>query len=153
MKKSKLIKISALGTNKFSMIDLFLFLRWFADKKPHTILEQQVLHFTKYKKNIPKLLHYCMVDSNLVKANGDDFFNLPFHQRKVIITDKGDQYYRELAIYFGGDFDYYKYYDRDPYNEKFCSDIREEVRYVNANKAMKKGGFKKEGKIEGYTIN
>ena len=153
MKKLKKIEVSSLGTNKFSMIELFLFLRWFADKKPHTILEQQVLHYTKYKKNIPELLHYCMVDAKLVQAHDDDFFSLPFHHRKVIITDKGDKYYRELAIYFGGDSSYYKYYDRDPYNEKYSSDIREKVKYVDASAAMKKAGFKKEAKIEGYTIN
>lgn len=144
------IELNCLTSGRFKLIQIFLFLKWFGDKKPHTILEQQMLHFTKYRINIPDILRYCMVDCNLIVACEDDFMRLPFHKRKIIITEKGDKFYRELAILFGGDKEYFTFFDRDPYNERFFENkyITEKMKF----KGVSKDGFI-EKDVEGYTIN
>lgn len=93
----------------------FLVLTYYGDKKPHALHHQFTLIKTIYKKITHTKFLKIMKKFNqdgIIACYGEDYCRTPFLKRQHILSDKGDLMLREESIYRGGEFYYYKYFDR-----------------------------------------
>jgi tRNA(Ile)-lysidine synthase TilS/MesJ len=102
---------------------IYNFLEYWADKQPHRFIDQANIFSLAYKKdvlklklNIVKLLRYC-VQNQWIEGVGSNFYATCFPFRRFMLTDKGDEFFRILAIEQGGNFSYYRYFDREKNKE------------------------------------
>lgn len=104
---------------KYSQDIIYGFLRYWADKKPYKYRDQYMLFITryhrdvkKYKINFDKLMRY-FVNNQWIKGVGEGFYGVKMPFRYFMLTDKGDEYFRLLSVIRGGNFRFYKYFDRE----------------------------------------
>ena len=94
---------------------------YWADAQPHQYYQQHQLMLLRYGKDIKRdkinmfdLTRY-FVDNGWIKAidNNGEFYKTYFPFRSFVLTLKGDEYYRLLAIEHGADYGVYRYFDRE----------------------------------------
>ena len=98
-------------------------LKFYADALPHRYMDQHQLFYLRYSRDIKKdkvniieLTRY-FVHNGWLEGTEEDFYKTYFPFRSFEITRKGDEYYRLLSIEYGGNFRYYKYFDRQKEKE------------------------------------
>jgi len=85
----------------------------FGDNKEHSYDEIFCLGWTicgKDKKKFESIFKKCR-EYNLISKLGRTKTPL---EEKFKLSSKGDNYIRDTAVRYGGDFSYYKYMDRSP---------------------------------------
>jgi len=100
------------GNMKFKIKEVFDFLQLFADKAPHKFLDQYTMYMTLYKKDMIKITRWAMHNKFIVGV-GRNFLKLPLGLRTFILTEKGDDMFRDINIRNGADRMHYKYFDRE----------------------------------------
>lgn len=95
--------------------DEFVVLSYYGDMKPHTLFAQFHLVRIVYRK----MTHERFIKitrrffrNGILAWYGDDYFKIRLSNRKHILTRKGDELLREVSIYRGGEYDYYKNFVR-----------------------------------------
>jgi len=90
-------------------------LGFWGDKKPHRLFEQFVWlkHINRNLRDTDFLnINRLLFNAGLIKGVGNNYFKFPLVKRTFVLTNKGDDAIRSLAIEQGGDYSYYKNFER-----------------------------------------
>jgi len=105
----ELIVKNSLKENEFTILSFY------GDGKPHALYEQFYWIKIINRKFIPgKFVSITkkFYDCELLAPFGDDYMEKPLRNRKHVLTKKGDEILRNVAINRGGDDKHYKMHKR-----------------------------------------
>lgn len=120
------------------------FLSILGDKLPHTWFE--IVYLGTIYLNVPqsyteKLLHRSVVDNNWVYRLG---VGPTLKQDQLLLTTKGDLYYRSLAIRRNPeDYRLYKYFNREQESQGFSSFGMDKIAPLSEGIRATPNGFKR----------
>lgn len=120
------------------------FLSIFADAKPHSFFEVVYLgtiYLNVHQKYTERLLHRAVVDNNWIYRLGVTTF---LQQDQLMLTVKGDSYYRSMAIRRNPeDYRLYKYFNREQESQGFSSFGMDKIAPLSEGIRATPNGFQK----------
>lgn len=100
---------------KISNKELKEVLSFYADGKPHPLYQQFYwLRQNNAKLNPVKFIEITrkLFQMRYLSIDGDDYLMQPLRNKRHVITQAGDEFYREVMYRDSGDFDSFKKHER-----------------------------------------